>query len=339
MFEALEKVIQQREKLQQSRDLYYQSEEHKQFYSICKGIPFYKWEYLLNNQEEQHDELAKKTHRRCCFNHLIGLPEKHGFKHNMYMYQYNLFQELMKDRPKPTTDSIVTRQQHKHLAVIKATGLGITEFVLRWIAWMCVRNDDLKGKRGCIVTGPNIALAITLIKRLKELFLNQGSEHQFLFDTKETVLVINGCLIQAFPSHHLDAMRGLTNVAVVFQDEASFFEINQANDAIDVSQRYIAKSDPYLIVVSTPNKPGDMLHQITELPEDKCIYKRIYLPYTVGAGNIFSQKDIEIAKRSTSFEREYNLKFLGLVGNVFLPEKIDAAIKLGRELEIYKQDT
>jgi hypothetical protein len=67
------------------------------------------------------------------------------------------------------------------------------------------------------------------------LFLNPESEHQQLvFDTKETVLVINGCLIQAFPSHHLDAMRGLTNVAIVFQDEASFFEINQANDAIDV---------------------------------------------------------------------------------------------------------
>jgi hypothetical protein len=54
-------------------------------------------------------------------------------------------------------------------------------------------------------------------------------------------------------------------------------------------------------------------------------------------GNIFSQKDIEIAKRSTSFEREYNLKFIGLVGNVFLPEKINEAIQLGRELDIYRQ--
>jgi hypothetical protein len=80
-----------------------------------------------------------------------------------------------------------------------------------------------------------------------------------------------------------------------------------------------------------------MLHQVTQLPEDKCIYKRIYLPYTVGLGNIFSQKDIEIAKRSTSFEREYNLKFLGIVGNVFLPEKIDEAVKLGREFDIYRQ--
>jgi len=64
---------------------------------------------------------------------------------------------------------------------------------------------------------------------------------------------------------------GLTNVTIVFQDEESFSEINQANDAIDVSQRYIAKSDPYLIVVSTPNKPGDVLLMIAEQPEDKCI--------------------------------------------------------------------
>lgn len=44
VFEALEKAIQQREKIQQSKDVYYQSEEHKRFYSLCKGIPFYRWD-------------------------------------------------------------------------------------------------------------------------------------------------------------------------------------------------------------------------------------------------------------------------------------------------------
>jgi hypothetical protein len=82
-----------------------------------------------------------------------------------------------------------------------------------------------------------------------------------------------------------------------------------------------------------------MLHIISERSEDKCIYRRIYLPYTVGPGNIFSQQDIEIVKRSTSFEPEFNLKLRGLVGNVFLPEKIDAAIRLGRDLDIYKRMT
>jgi hypothetical protein len=54
-----------------------------------------------------------------------------------------------------------------------------------------------------------IALAITLVKRLKELFLNPGSERQLLvFDSKETMIIINGYIIQVFPSHHLDAKKG-----------------------------------------------------------------------------------------------------------------------------------
>jgi hypothetical protein len=112
MFEALEKAIQQREKVLHSKDLYYQSEEHKQFYSICKDIPFYRWEYLLNNQEVQHNGLSTSTHARCCFNHLIGLPEKHGIKHNVYLYEYNLFKELMPPKPNPVTDNIIKHQQY-----------------------------------------------------------------------------------------------------------------------------------------------------------------------------------------------------------------------------------
>ena len=63
-----------------------------------------------------------------------------------------------------------------------------------------------------------------------------------------------------------------------------------------------------------------MLHRITEQKEEDCIYKRMYLPYNVGLppyGNIFTQQEIEIAKRSSSFKREYDLKFAGLTGTVF----------------------
>jgi hypothetical protein len=108
-------------------------------------------------------------------------------------------------------------------------------------------------------------------------------------------------------------------------------------DAVDVSQRYIAKSNPFLIVVSTPDHPGDLLSQITEQNENECIYKRFFLPYTVGLGGIFSEEEIKIAKRSSSFEKEYNIKFLGQIGNVFLPEKIDEAIALGRRMDTYNQ--
>ena len=105
----------------------------------------------------------------------------------------------------------------------------------------------------CIVTGPRIELAITLIDRMKALFQSEKnlfhitSDRRNLslnFDTKETVIELNGVHIEAYPSHHLDAMRGLANVSFIYLDEADFFPPGQQQDARDVSERYIAKSNP-----------------------------------------------------------------------------------------------
>jgi late competence protein required for DNA uptake (superfamily II DNA/RNA helicase) len=117
------------------------------------------------------------------------------------------------------------------------------------MAWLCLRDDELAGHQMCIVTGPRIELAITLIDRMKGLFRNI---FQMQFDSKETVIELNGVHIEAY-SHHLDSMRGLTNVSFIYLDEADFFPQHQ--DARDVSERYIAKSNPWIVMVSTPNAP------------------------------------------------------------------------------------
>ena len=71
----------------------------------------------------------------------------------------------------------------------KATGLGVTEFFLQFMAWLCLRNDDYKDSQMCIITGPNQELAIKLIRRMKALSEPRG----ITFDSKETVLELNGC--------------------------------------------------------------------------------------------------------------------------------------------------
>jgi hypothetical protein len=298
----------------------------------------------MMSNETLHNRVAVKSNYTCCFNHKIGLPQKNGVKHNLYPYEHLIFKELMRPEPplppnqKAGSSVITERTQYKHLWILKATGLGITEFFLRFIAWMCLRNDDWKGKRVCIVTGPNIALAITLIKRMKALFRNPKATVQLSFDTKETIIILNGVLIEAFPSHHIDAMRGLPNIVMIFLDEASFFGVNDYANVLDVTERYIAKSDPYIVLCSTPNKPNDtdIMFKISRQQNENCIYHRIMLPYTVGLGNIFSHKEIEIAKKSNSFQREYDLAFLGVEGNVFIPQKIDEAIEAGKnDLELY----
>ena len=88
--------------------------------------------------------------------------------------------------------------------VLKSTGLGVSEFFLRLMAWLCTSTDDYKNTQMCIVTGPNIDFATKLIKRLKAIFSNKLGIY---FTNKETVLELNGCMIEAYPSNHLDSFR------------------------------------------------------------------------------------------------------------------------------------
>jgi len=125
--------------------------------------------------------------------------------------------------------------------------------MLRFMAWLCLKDNALSGPQMCVVTGPRIDLAIALIDRMKKLFASSEGITA-AFDTKETVIELNGVKIEAFPSHHLDAMRGLPNVSCILLDEADFFTPGQQQDARDVSERYVAKSNPYIVMVSTTNE-------------------------------------------------------------------------------------
>ena len=257
------------------------------------------------------------------FNNAISLPQKNGITYPLFDYEQMLFDTL---------------QTNKHIWIKKATGLGITEFILRYMAWLCLKDDRLPNSQMCIVTGPRIELAITLIDRMKRLF----ERLQLSFDTKETVIELKGVHIEAYPSHHLDSMRGLTNVSFIYLDEADFFPPGQQSDSRDVSERYIAKSNPWIVMVSTPNAPDGLFEKLEREAEDTCLYKRLFLDYTYGIEKIYTREEIALAQKSPSFEREYNLKYLGKVGNVFHTLDIEAAIctqQEGREMMDWSTST
>jgi len=51
-----------------------------------------------------------------------------------------------------------------------------------------------------------------------------------IFDNKETVLELNGCQIEAYPSNHLDSFRALANPKFIFIDEGYFFRKSEQDD-------------------------------------------------------------------------------------------------------------
>ena len=187
--------------------------EYKAFERL-RNRPFWIWSI------EEHRQEDLRSNGDCCFNHIISLPSKDGIDKPLYDYEKIIFDSLV-------TQNGNINSYNKHLWIKKATGLGVTEFFLRFIAWLCLKDNSLSGSQICIVTGPRIELAINLIDRMKKMFtlkLNLG----ITFNTKETILELNGVRIEAFPSHHLDAMRGLPNVSFILLDEADFFPVGQA---------------------------------------------------------------------------------------------------------------
>ena len=179
----------------------YQQETPRQNYKLFERL---KGKSFWIRNSSKHKQEAIRTNGDCCFNHIIGLPDKNNEEKPFYDYERIIFDFLI---------------ANKNIWIKKSTGLGITEFMLRYMIWLCIKDNKLTGTQMCIVIGPRIDLAITLIERMKMLFVDKG---HLTFNDKETVIEIKGVKIEAFPSHHLDAMRGLTNVSFILLGEADF---------------------------------------------------------------------------------------------------------------------
>lgn len=153
---------------------------------------------------------------------------------------------------------------------------------------------------------------------MKDLFLPD-----ITFDSKETVLNLNGCTIEAYPSNHLSSFRSLTRPVFILLDEADFFGPASQDEDRQTAERYIAKSDPYIALVSTPNRPDGLFARIEKEPMETCLYKKIFIHYTEGLGKILTQEDVDKMRGSPGFSREMELAYLGLIGNFCAPTAID----------------
>ena len=156
------------------------------------------------------------------FNEKIGMPinTKTKLRTKIYQYEDDLIQDTI---------------QHRKIWVKKATGLGITEIYIRFIAWLCTKDDTFRDNQVdvsvVIFTGTRTRLAVQIIERLKNLFTD------YTFEERETIGYVNGAKIESFPSSSTETARGLSPF-VVFIDEGDFFEKNEQEEARTTAERY-----------------------------------------------------------------------------------------------------
>jgi hypothetical protein len=100
---------------------------------------------------------------------------------------------------KERENTLIHKYKVSHTLTIKSTGLGLTELVLRYICWKCLKDDKLKGSDVIILTGVRQELSNDLILRMKQYFEKFG----IAFDTRNTTLHLNGVRIRAFPAEKM----------------------------------------------------------------------------------------------------------------------------------------
>jgi len=260
----------------------------------------------------QHEQEWEYHGGRCCFNHIVGLPEKNGLPKAIFDYEQELYKYL---------------RIYKNLWVKKSRGLGLTEFFLRYLVWSCVYDNRWSGWRACIITGPRVELAQEEILRIKGLLQPKFT----IFHNDKDTAIINNVTIQAFPSNAI-SIRGYDKVFWIMLDEADFFRPSEQQEARAAAEGYRLKSNPWIILVSTPNKRGGIYETIEKQPEQEHGYKKLEYLYQRGLNKIYDPGEIEQESKKGYFKREYCGLYDYDTGNLFPLSTLDTIESLGRRL-------
>ena len=263
----------------------------------------------------------------CCWWHYIfypnGGPERDGIYHPCYEYEQKLLNEMDMETP-----DAARKKKGKCFCVYKATGLGLTEFILLWVLWKSYTDEWFSGKEAMIITGPNVDLAQDLILRSKSFLLKRGLGY---VDHGAYELEVNGARIKCYPSNNIHSARGKPKVSIFFGDEAAFFKLRDDSIVRTVGERYIGKSDSWVVWVSTAGEePSGFFYDIMQEQESETIYKRFHFYVEAGLkrdkqtkSSIFTKAYIDEASKARSFEREYLGVWGKNVGDIFSPEGIE----------------
>lgn len=251
------------------------------------------------------------------FNEIIGLPIKNNKEYPIFDYELDVIDRI---------------EKHRNIMIKKASGIGATELILRFLTWKILVNNELEHRLIMIVSGTYQQHASDVKVRMENLFRRKFPSIQL--DSKFTDLWIKNTNIKIFPSRNVKDLRGYTDVSYLFVDEADHFEDSVITELQHAITRYEEKSQCTTIMVSTPNAPMGLFETIEKDPNSK--YHKIALPYQVGLNKIYDPLEIEKKKLEPEFPREYECKYLGRVGNVFTMQQIENCTNLGLEFRTDK---
>ena len=273
---------------------------------ILKDKPFWIWD------RTEHLRLAKETKQQCCANHIWGLPRKNNKEYPLFDYEKLIFDAI---------------ENNQNIFILKSRGIGVTTFMIRYFAWKILHSSELDNKSIFIVSGTREEHASYIKEKLEQLFEN----FPITFESKYTELLLKKTWIKVFPTRNIKDIRGYFETSYIFVDESDYLEESIQDELMHAISPYEEKSNCKIILCSTPNRPLGLMQCIENDVNSK--YTKLKLDYSYGLDKIYDRQFIEKKKLDAEFEREYNLKYLGRIGNLLSPLTVDKAVRTGELLK------
>ena len=274
--------------------------------AILRDKPFWIW----NKQE--HLKAAVETNQQCYAQHILGLPRKNDKAFPLFDYQKLIFDAI---------------ENNQNIFILKSRGIGVTTFMIRYFAWKILYSSELDNKSIFIVSGTREEHTNYIKEKLEALFEN----FPVTFESKYTELRLKKTWIKVFPTKNIKDIRGYFEASYIFVDETDYLEESIQDELMHAISPYEEKSNCKIILCSTPFKPMGLMQRIENDVNSK--YVKLKLDYTYGLDKIYDREFIEKKKLDPEFQREYNCRYLGKIGNLLSPKIIDDAIALGERFK------
>ncbi len=250
--------------------------------SLFLDKPFWIWNDSL------HRYNFVNSNGQCCFNHILSLPMKGRIENPVFKFQSLIFGIL---------------EQNQNVWIKKARGIGLTTFVLRYLAWKILLSNEMDYKSIYIITGNDESLN-GVVSKLKNLFNRRFPLVKV--DSLFTDFWLKNTWIKILSRRNISDIENC-DAAYLFIDEADYLGYSEQTALEQKASKFAEKGNCKTIMASTPNKSGSLFQKIEDDANSK--YAKLKLDYRYGLGTIYDMKFIENKKLEPEFDREYNLKY------------------------------
>jgi len=202
--------------------------------------------------------------------------------------------------------------QGKDMIINKPNKCGVTEVLLRKLAWKATVGD--LRTYDIILGSSQEELAEENLRRLENIFANSDLLRPMVREALVARMTLrDGTRFLTMPSNP-SALRSWPRVKAVYLDEAGHLGRLDDTEYFAAASSRLANTDGYMYIASTPRgRRGFFYNLYTAVMEGKIEMKHFEISYTEGLGVFYTQEfiDKEKARLGPRFAGEYECEFLG----------------------------